>query len=532
LVASFLATTKKSTGWNTMLIDPPKPLSQSLLWEYQRNYFNTAGINAWANQVPFYVTSNPFIANVYATLFIEFARDWTAQHPDAINHTFYLLELGTGSGRFSFYVLKKIKELCRQFNLNSLRFCYVMSDFTEPNIHYWETHPALHDFLHEGLLDFAVYNMECDTRIQLMRQAICLDPETLQNPLTVFGNYIFDTVTQDAFSVQNGELSELLISLKADPNNLNETGEVLDWSKLELGYQAQALDCPRYEDRIINTVLNEYRTHLQNSHFLFPIGGLAAIKNLLTLANDKLFLVSSDKGYSSLASLENLSFPKPSFHGSFSMMVNFHAIARYFKLRGGDYHLQTPREGLRTVAFAMGFNFESMPATQSVIQQHIEGLSPADYFTLHKRVRDHFEEYDLATLTSHLIFAAWDPHIYLKINSRLCQLAAVSSDQTTLHFLSSHLYKIMDNFYNMPGFGNVPFELGTLFYSFKAYQKALKYYLLSEPFNTEKFGFYYNVGLCQYYLGQLNEALGQFKQALILNPDSSQVQEWIAFLEK
>jgi tetratricopeptide (TPR) repeat protein len=515
-----------------MLIEQGKQLSESRLWEYQRQYFNTAGIDAWSNQVPFYVTSNPFIANVYANLFIEFAQDWIGKYPESIHHTFYLLELGTGSGRFSFYVLKKIRELCQNLNLSHLKFCYVMSDFTQANLQYWQAHPALQSFIAEGRLDFAIYDMERDTSIQLIQQDVLLSPETLKNPLTVFANYIFDTVIQDAFQCEQGQLSELLISLNATPENINAEGEVVDFSKLEIQYETQPMELPCYADPAMDAVLNEYKSTLQKSNFLFPVGGLMAIKNLFTLASNKLFLISSDKGYSSLQSLENLSFPYPSFHGSFSMMVNFHAIARYFKLSGGDYHLQLPRDGLRTVAFSMGFEFDSMPRTHTAIKQYIEELSPADYFTLHKRVRDHFAEYDLISLASHLVFSQWDPHIYLKINSQLCKLVGSSNDATTISFLASNVYKLMDNFYAMPGFGNVPFEIGTFFYSMKDYQQALKYYFLSEPFGTEQFQFYYNIGLCQYYLGQINIALGYFRKALKASPQSTQAAEWMRFLEQ
>jgi len=58
-----------------IIIEQNKALSESAIWEMQRQYFHKEGIHAWVNQVPFYITSNPFIANVYARIVLGFIRD-------------------------------------------------------------------------------------------------------------------------------------------------------------------------------------------------------------------------------------------------------------------------------------------------------------------------------------------------------------------------------------------------------------------------------------------------------------------------
>lgn len=53
------------------------PLSQSLLWKLQRNFYNRWGVDAWRmGIVPHYITSNPFVAGAYARLALGFLRDW------------------------------------------------------------------------------------------------------------------------------------------------------------------------------------------------------------------------------------------------------------------------------------------------------------------------------------------------------------------------------------------------------------------------------------------------------------------------
>lgn len=75
-----------ATGGLTLL-EPAKPLRESLLWKLQAAFYAAQGMNAWASAVvPSFVTSNTFIAAAYAKVIIGFLRDWFLrcardQHP-------------------------------------------------------------------------------------------------------------------------------------------------------------------------------------------------------------------------------------------------------------------------------------------------------------------------------------------------------------------------------------------------------------------------------------------------------------------
>ncbi len=513
-----------------VFLEENKRLSQSSLWRMQRDYFDSEGINAWVNQVPFYITSNPFIAHSYAQVTVRFIQDWLKQHPQAKDHPFYILELGTGSGRFSYFVLKTIMELLVRLKMDEVRICYVMSDVTHNNIKYYETHHALMPFIEKGIIDFAIYNMEAEKPITLLNKHIHLDPNTLQNPLIVYGNYIFDTVSHDAFTVHDKKLYELLISLKTDSGNLKDNRPV-NLEKIETVYHLKEINSDYYKDPILNQALEQYKNELTQSSFLFPIGSIQAIKFLAKLSNNKLFIISSDKGYSTIKSLDFHGHPSLSFHGSFSMMVNFHALAHFFKNWGGDYFLQTPRKGIKTSVFCKGMNLIDMPNTSQAIHQYLEGFSPADYFTLHRRVSDTFQECDLDTLASHMHLTRWDPHMYLKIRNRIISLVN-EADPDTIELLSTNMKSLADNFYHMPRTECVLFEIGVFFHATKNYEQALEYYEASQPFIGEQFSLRYNIALCQHHIGLNEEALANFKKAQELNPESKETTEWIAYLEK
>lgn len=120
--------------------------SQCQLWQLQKEFFSQQGIQAWAEQVPFYITSNPYIAYSYAQVIIRFMQDCSRQSSYQPSTPFYIVELGAGSGRFSFYLLKHLAELQQTLQITRLNFVYIMTDFNEQIIDYWEQHPALQTF--------------------------------------------------------------------------------------------------------------------------------------------------------------------------------------------------------------------------------------------------------------------------------------------------------------------------------------------------------------------------------------------------
>lgn len=513
-----------------VFLEENKRLSESALWRMQREYFDKESINAWVNQVPFYITSNPFIAHTYAQVVLNFILDWVQEHPEAKQHPFYILELGTGSGRFSFFVLKTLLELLDSLKMTDLRLCYVMSDVTRNNINYYEKHPALLPYIEKGLLDFAIYNMEIDKPITLLHQHIHLDSKTLQNPLIVFANYIFDTISHDAFTVHDKKLYELLISLKTPATNLKNNNPV-NLAKMESVYHLREIKPDYYPDPILNEALMEYKNKLQESSFLFPIGSINAIKYLRKISNNKLFILSSDKGYNTVKALDYHGHPSLSFHGSFSLMVNFHALGHYFKNTGGDFFMQTPRKGIKTSIFCAGLKLADLPRTMLAAQQYLEGFSPADYFTIHRRMSDSFEECNLDTLASHLHLTRWDPHMFLKIKNRIISLVN-EAEPDTLEFMTANMSKLAANFYHLPKTPCILFEIAVFFHAIKDHETALSYYERAQPFIGEQFSLRYNIALCQHQLGMNKQALSNFKFAIELNPESKEAEEWIAYLEK
>ncbi len=280
------------------LLEEKQRFSQSLLWQLQRKFFEQQGIQAWRQgTVPHYITSNPHIANAYAQVVLGFLRDCyaIADHQGssvaAINpdRPIYILELGSGSGRFAYHFLKKFHAAYAQSSLQQNSVKYILTDFTEQNLNYWKTHPSLQPYLEKGLLDFACFDAENDRSITLSHSGETLEPDCSINPMIVVANYVLDTIPQDLFLIENGQIFESLVTLaspQAEPN-LNDP-EILP--QLEVSYTQQAIDGDFYDDGGFNELLKNYQQTLTDTYLLFPHVALRCLNHLRQLCGDRLIL--------------------------------------------------------------------------------------------------------------------------------------------------------------------------------------------------------------------------------------------------
>ncbi len=502
--------------------------SKSLLWQAQRDYYDKQGAQAWAADVPFYITSNPFIANSYAKLILNFIQDCRTKN---INGKFYIIELGTGSGQFSFYTLKQLHIIGKELGLKNFPFCYVMTDFTENNIRFWQQNPSLKPFIDDGTVDFAKFDVEHDSELKLIQSNTTLSSKNLTTPLIVIANYLFDSIVNDIFEIRNGKIYESLINVTTTKSNINGNMPK-DWKQVKIKHNEKLLKLPYYSNNFYNKILDGYKKTIEDSFINFPNGSLDGIHNLNKIANNKLLLLSSDKGFMSTTELDNMEFPELDFHGSFSLMVNYHAIGEYFKLCGGDAFLQTARGGLSSCAFINGMKWHDLPLSNLALAENFEGVSPTDYFHLFDFLSKRKRTLDLETIAATLSLSNWDPHTFMQLYDRLLDLLE-DADEDLIEFILAKTENIADNFYFVPECDDVFFAIGTLFYSLDDYTSALHYYQLSlKFFPHEATETLYNMGLCHYYAKRFQPAQRYFEKALVNDPKFKQAKNMIASIKR
>lgn len=508
-------------------VESEQRFSESKLWAVQREYYDSQGIDAWAEQVPFYVTSNPVIADQYAKITVRFMQEWQRRHPLAKDNVFYMVELGTGTGQFSYYMLKRITELLDAWSLGSISFCYIMTDFTSSNIDFWKTQPALTPFVERGVLDFALFDIEKDKEIKLCHSAVTLQPGSVVNPLTVYANYLFDSVVVDAFRVDDGSIKEALVSIDI-PRSMEAT---LDWSKANLTYTHKAIGRSYYSNPYFDAILKEYSEQLTNSNLQFPVGSLRGLENLAALSSEKLFLLSSDKGYVEMAELENLEQPDIAFHGSFSLMANYHAIAKYFELRGGAVCLQDTFDRFASGAFSLGFSMAEMPLLQATLDGTFKSFAPGHYFHWYDHFDDHIAQASLEAIAALLTYSHWDPAIFDLAATRISELMD-EADVDVVDYLSRHLPEVANQFYFVPGCHDSLFNVAVFFQEQEEYEKSIPFYMRSIRFFGESYATLFNIAFCYYYCENYKKSYEFFQQAQSTEHNKQDRKELALWLKK
>ncbi len=508
-------------------LEEKQRFSESLLWQLQREYFEQQGIEAWRQGiVPHYITSNPHIANAYAQVVLGFLRDCYAasgQQGSEVaaidpDRPIYIIELGSGSGRFAYHFLKKFHHAYAQSSLNQHLVKYVLTDFTEENLNYWKTHPSLQSYLEKGLLDFACFDAENDQSITLSHSGEKLEPDCLSNPMIVVANYVLDTIPQDLFLIENGQIFESLVTLaspQAEPN-LNDP-EILP--QLEVSYTQEPINGNFYDTDGFNELLKDYQQTLTDTYLLFPHVALRCLNRLRRLCGDRLLLLSGDKGFSREEDLLFRGEPGIALHGSFSLMVNYHAIGQYVQQQGGQY-LTTPHRhnSLNICAAVFGEHPQNYPETGLAFNSAIVQNNPDDFFALRQVLAEHYDTLSIEQVLAYLRLSGWDGAVFLDCFSAI--MAKVENLASSMQEeLLWAVQNIWENYYPIGEQRDLPFYLGMLLYNMEYFPEALEYLEHSRQIYGDDPNTLYNMGMCHYRLRQLDQAMDCMNQTLKKNPE-------------
>jgi tetratricopeptide (TPR) repeat protein len=511
-----------------IILEEGKSLSQSILWKLQRNFFEGQGIEAWRQgTVPHYITSNPFIANAYAKVVFGFIRDCTGVTGDTTNDSFppldasqslYIIELGSGSGRFAYHFLRNFLDIYRHSVLKGIRCTYVMTDYSERNVEFWREHQSLKPLMQEGVLDFSLFDVERDEVLKLTESGDILAPGTVKSPIVVIANYFFDSIPQDAFFVQGGKLQEGLVTVSSYQQEPDlDDPEIL--SRVEISYDRNPVGPDYYKNPDWNEILEYYEKRLDDTAFLFPCAALRCIENLSNLSDGRLLLISGDKGYSREEDLLCRGEPEITRHGSFSMMVNYDAIGKYILKHGGQPLQTTHRHThLNIATFLLGSHPGGYTETQQAYRQAIENYGPDDFYALKKAIEHGYDSWTLEQLLAYIRLSGFDAKITLACYPALMDRIENASEpeKQELHQVIQWVWEV---YYPLAEDQDLPSHLGVLLYEMGYYAEALVLFTRSAELYGPDAMVSYSMGLCHYGLRQMEAALECVNEALTLDPD-------------
>jgi tetratricopeptide (TPR) repeat protein len=518
------------------------PLSQSLIWRLQRDFYVQRGLKAWTeDMVPSYITNNPFIAEIYAQIVAGFVEDCMQPGqgaPLSQDRPLRILELGAGTGKFSCLFLRKITRLLEEKRIAPQVLRYCMADCSASLLAEWRANAYLAEFVASGILEFQLHGAEEDNPTVAAGGNSPGAARQGKGPLVVIANYVFDSLPQDAFIVANGQLSEALVTTTRPPvagGSAVEAG-VPQLGNLQLSFKNVSVSPDRYAEKSWNATLEHYRTRLPAATVLFPSAALTTLQHLRQSSDGRMLVLAADKG---LLREEDLALlqgpPQLEFHASshcFSQVVNFDAIARYFYGVGGDALLpQKHFSSLSICAFIAHRPGEEFPATKAAYQQTQGGFGPDDLFALMSWLNAHLEEVSMVQALALLRLTRWDTTAFLRLFPVIArQLRAVTGER---HDLRQAVLNTWANRYPISAAENVlAFNCGAVLLELRFFAEALPMFQASEQLLGRTATTSFNLGLCALGLGRSAEALKYMVDACNLDPNFEPARNSRARLEK
>ncbi|NRT87437.1 tetratricopeptide repeat protein [Clostridium beijerinckii] len=505
------------------MVEAEKPLSQSMLWKLQTEFFANQGPEAWIKGiVPQYITTNPYIANQYAKTVFGYLRDYVSREDVDKNTVIYIMELAAGVGRFTYTFLKRFLHMIENSSLKDIKFKYIVTDFAERNIEYWQNHSFLSPYFEAGILDCATFDISKDDEIRLRHSGKVLSKGKMKNPLILFANYTFDSLPQDTFYVNNGEIYEGVITITS-PDEKGDPNDKSILAGLDYYYTDKKIDGNSYyEDKNLNDVLMHYKNSLEDTAFYMPIIGLRCISRLRKLFNDDVILISADKGYKNEESMDKNYHPFLSKHGCISMTVNFHAIELYFKELGGKaIHSIYEHENINVSLFMVSNSDNDFIETSMAYNEITESVGPDDFYIMKKAIMPLSNSLTTKELLTFLRFTVWDSRTLLELYNILIERIE-NEENFPKDELADAINKVWEYYFPIGEEGDLGYYFGSILGYLGYDNDALKLLETSLEFYGECPETNYEIALCYYNLQQIDKALEYTEKSIELDPDFEQ----------
>jgi tetratricopeptide (TPR) repeat protein len=536
-------------------IDPPKHLSESLLWKLQEFYYERHGTAAWSSgDVPFAMTNSPALARTYVQLITGLVEDCLAGRMGAFdpNQPIYVLDIGAGAGRLGYYCLEGL----RAAELGRVKVVYVFVDRVEANLSFWSAHAKLRPFIDTGDADVANYDVAVGGPLHLVHAGTDLRPGEVANPLVAVANYLFDVIPQDLFCNTPNGLEEELVEMYSDEEEYSDSAELYDHIYLAARHAPVPPD--RYPERATKVLeAAAAERPRDNARFLFPVASIATVDRLLELASDRLVLLIAEREETNLLpgttaapggaarpaadgptprpGVPPASWGEPShaYHpavffglgshgGSFSLPVDLDIMSIAARQSGGDLlrgHSTARRLAVSAMVVGDGGAASSIRAR---FENSVLALAPDDLCTVgmaslaaiaSSRQRD---EAALEVILAALRLTGYDAIPFAACFKDIA--ASLPPPPALRHETLRVLEKVYELNYWIEPEGDTAFAVATLVGRCGEYEQALK--LLNEAremFGARPLG-HFNAAMCLLGMDRVPEALQELDACLELEP--------------
>ena len=573
------------------VLQPSTRLGESYLWDLQRDFYADVGERAWTEGiVPYFVSNNAFIAKSYSTIILEFLNDWFRDgNGDAdSSEPIYVVEFGAGIGKLGYLVIKELlnaRDFFPQTCGERIPFRYVLTDCAQKTIDFWHNHPQLQPLFELGVLDTALVDANVPGlggEIRLNKSGVVISSGSkTKNPIFGICNYVFNSLKHDAFQVrQDGRLYVASVAVRThtpEPLRSEDGVEDVEVPPLKAHEIIQGLDCewkytavptqkkqvsPLFgNNNMLNAIPETYRmlakerSHMishkaqdtksakLSTSFTVPVGGITLMQAVSRMsAGRRLVMLVGDKGYTRISEMRGLKLKDPHLarHGSFSAMVNFHALQLFVdqiaNMSGSStksfMRLSPFEEGFKTALIGLGFEKNDVPLTSWAFHENATSNGPDQLSSLQRAESEQKATATIQRALGLLRLCNYDSEVFMKFKHMFISAVGDPDTSQALRKDLSRLTKlILDRHYHLHSTKDIWFELGRVNMGLADYHKA---HMLFETSN-EKCGTHHvthhNIGICRYFIGHFDQAMVAFDASLSMSSEYAEAIKWKKKLE-
>ncbi len=505
--------------------------SEAPLWDLQRKYYEEQGIKAWqSGEVPQYITSNPIMAVAYSEIIFGLLQD--RARAGFADETVTIVELGAGSGRLAFQIMKELCELRDFSGLALPPFRYVMTDLALSNIEYWQRNSSLRPYVEQGVLDFSVFDAIKDSELNLTQSGAAVRPGDLSQPLLVIANYVFDSLPQELIYVEENKLYECLVDLQYPEENVADLSVSEMLGKVKLDYHYRRAAEFEHESYPYREVMEIYQRKLEDSHVLFPALGIRCLERLGRLSREGFLLLTADKGDHRLENWEFAEPPKIIHHGSFSLNANYHAMKVFFEGKGAQtFFASHHHNNLNVASILMIPEPLSYAHTRLAYRRFVDRFGPDDFFNMKQWFDGQLQTMELRQILSIWRLGGYDAEWFLQTGNRMSELFGTGTD-AEMEDIRSGILRVWDTHYSMEDRHELALECGRILYQMEWYADSLLFlerYTIGQTSEID-IDILYTMAICSYEVG--SDKADYVRKVLAREPEHEGALSLLVLLEE
>lgn len=384
-----------------LIVESPRPVSESGLWDRLVDFYRQCGPDAWrSGKVPQRITSNGYLADLYASVTAAFLRDWSR---GGGSETPLILEVGGGSGLFAWLFLNRLTR--HQPSGEAIPdFDYLLTDAAASNVQAWREIPRLRQLVDAGIIDLGVLKIGGKFAVETSSTRDWTELELTGRPVVLLANYVLDSVPCDLIRIRDRRIFQELIALES-VDRQDEDGD--DFQGLKPRFESQEILPPYTENAVVNEVLDGYRDLLHEACIPVPLATIAFLETFL----------QSDFPFLMLAG--DLAYTTPHFEPEPPLIiddyvactVNFHMLGQIFERWGGSTRFAQHADSRFSVgAFIKPSRTVDVLLTREAANHGLYHFTPHDAYNIQTALQDHSGELDFPTVCAWLRLARFDAY--------------------------------------------------------------------------------------------------------------------------